>query len=77
MKYLKGILKRLLLIIILIVLLPSLIVTQLVSIIILISILLPVWIFTGFDLLKSCDFIWEGEIVLLPIQFIIEKIDKW
>ena len=76
MKYLPGLLKRLLLIIIISVLLPLLIVIQLVSIIILISLLPTVWIFTGYNLLDSCGFIWEGEIVILSMQFMIEKIGK-
>lgn len=77
MKYLKEVLKRLLCIITIIVLAPSLIVAQLFSIILCILVPPNVWIFTGINLLDTCGFLWEGEIVILPMQFIIEKIDKW
>lgn len=77
MKYLKELLKRLLIIIMVIILPLPLIVIQLISVLLVISFFPIVWIFTGYNLLNSCGFIWEGEIVLLPMQFIIEKIDKW
>ena len=76
MKYLKEVLKRLLCIITVIVLVPPLIAAQLFSIILCILVLPIVWIFIGINLLDTCGFLWEGEIVILPMQYIIEKIGE-
>lgn len=74
MKYLKSVVKRLVFSIIMIIIVPALTVTHLVSVALFAFCIPLFWILTGKYLMDECDFLSEGEIILLPVEFFVEKL---